>query len=114
VPAASRTLALSLAAATLLGGCKYSEALSKREWVVIFKPGATQEQHKLVLTACSNIPHVDPEPMGNGQLVSELASNVRFRVDKASDADLAKLSQCFGQARFASFVKSYDEPDTTH
>ncbi|MDX6226653.1 MAG: hypothetical protein QOI76_43 [Frankiales bacterium] len=114
MPAASRTLAVSLAAATLLGGCKYSAALGKREWVVIFKPGATQDQHKLVLAGCSNIPHVDPEPMGTGQLVSELASNVRFRIDKASDADLARLSTCIGQPAFASFVKSYDPTDFGH
>jgi hypothetical protein len=111
---ARRLTACLLVGATLLSGCKYSAALSKREWVVIFKPGATQEQHRLVLAACSNIPHVVPEPMGNGTMVSELASNVRFRVDKASDADLAKLSQCFGQEKFASFVKSYDQPDTSH
>jgi hypothetical protein len=109
-----RPLALTLAAVTLLGGCKYSEALSKREWVVIFKPGATQEQHRQVLAACSNIPNVVPEPMGDGKLVSELASNVRFRVDKASDADLAALATCFAQPQFASFVKSYDPTDFGH
>ena len=43
--------------------------------------------------------------MGNGKLVSELMSNVRFRVDKASDADLNKLAQC--SEKFA-FVQSYD------
>jgi hypothetical protein len=111
VPAARRTLALSLAAATLLGGCKYSAALGKREWVVIFKPGATQDQHKLVLATCGNIPHVVPEAMGDGKLVSELDSNVRFRIDKATDADLAKLSVCFEQF---SFVKSYDPTDFGH
>jgi hypothetical protein len=111
VPTARRTVALSLAAATLLGGCKYSAALGKREWVVIFKPGATQDQHKLVLASCSDIPHVAAEPMGDGKLVSELASNVRFRVDKATDADLAKLSVCFEQF---PFVKSFDPTDFGH
>ena len=114
MPFHRRSLALTLAAATLVSGCKYGAALSRREWVVIFKPGATQDQHRQVLSACSNIPHVLAEPMGNGTLVSELASNVRFRVDKASDADLAKLSLCFGQPQFESFVKSYDQPDTGH
>jgi hypothetical protein len=54
---------------------------------------------------------VVPEAMGDGKLVSELASNVRFRIDKASDADLAKLSVCFEQF---SFVKSYDPTDFGH
>jgi hypothetical protein len=110
----TRSVALTLATATLLGGCKYSEGLSKREWVVIFKPGATQVQHQQLLQACSNIPNVVPEPMGHGKLVSELASNVRFRVDKASDANLAALATCFGQPQFASFVQSYDPTDFGH
>lgn len=114
MPPAPRSLAALAAVLSLcvgLGGCKYSEALAKREWVVIFKPGATQEQHKLVLATCSDIPHVDPEPIGNGTLVSELASNVRFRVDKASDGDLNKLALCFEKF---PFVQSYDPTDTSH
>jgi hypothetical protein len=111
VSTARRTVALSLAAATLLGGCKYSAALGKREWVVIFKPGATQDQHKLVLASCGNIPNVVPEAMGNGKLVSELDSNVRFRIDKASDADLARLVTCFQNF---DFIKSYDPTDFGH
>jgi hypothetical protein len=103
-----------VAVGCLLSGCKYSQGLGKREWVVIFKPGATQLQHEEVLAACSNIPNVDPEPMGDGKLVSELDSNVRFRVDKASDADLAQLATCFGQPQFKPFVKSYDPTDFGH
>ena len=98
----------------MLSGCKYSKALGRQEWVVIFKPGATQQEHREVLAECTGIPHVDPEPMGDGTMVSELASNVRFEVDKASDADLAKLSGCLGQDKFASFVKSYDPTDFGH
>jgi hypothetical protein len=112
-----RLLACLLATASLLGGltgCKYSDALSKREAVVIFKPGATQAEHRLVLASCSDIPNAVPEPMGNGKLVSELDSNVRFRIDKISDADLAKLSLCFEQPQFESFIQSYDIPDTSH
>jgi hypothetical protein len=115
VPTAPRTAASALAFALLvtgLGGCKYSKALGEQEWVVIFKPGATQAQHRLVLASCGDIPHVAPEPMGNGTMVSELDSNVRFRVDKASDADLAKLSTCLAQ--FPTFVKSYDPTDFGH
>jgi hypothetical protein len=100
-----------LAAVLSLSGCKYSAALGKQEWVVIFKPAATQAQHQLVLAACSGIPHVQPEPIGNGRLVSELAANVRFRTDRATDADLAQLVTCF--QRF-DFIQSYDPTDFGH
>jgi hypothetical protein len=102
---------LALAAVTGVTGCKYGAALARREWVVIFKPGATQEQHRLVLATCGNIPNVVPEAMGNGKLVSELASNVRFRIDKASDGQLAQLVTCFQKF---DFIKSYDPTDFGH
>lgn len=105
-------IALTLAAVLGLAGCKYSDALDKREAVVIFKPGATQAQHRLVLASCSDVPDAVAEPMGNGTLVAELANNVRFRIDRISDANLAKLALCFG--RFPQFVKSWDIPDTSH
>jgi hypothetical protein len=111
--AARRALAgvLALASLTGLSGCKYGAALAKREWVVIFKPGATQDQHRVVLATCGNIPNVVPEAMGNGKLVSELDSNVRFRIDKATDGQLAQLVTCF--QRF-DFIKSYDPTDFGH
>ena len=59
--------------------------------MVIFKPGATQQQHQLVLASCGDIPNVVPEAMGNGKLESELAGNVRFRIDKATDGQLGQL-----------------------
>jgi hypothetical protein len=106
-----RTAALLLLAASVLSGCKYGAALSKREAVVIFKPGATQAQHRLVLATCGDIPHAVAEPIGNGQQVAELASNVRYRIDKIDDANLNKLVLCIRQF---DFVKSYDIPDTSH
>ncbi|BEP15687.1 hypothetical protein acdb102_39980 [Acidothermaceae bacterium B102] len=112
-----RVLACALVGASLLGGltgCKYGDALSKREVVVLFKPGATQAQHRLLLASCSDVANAIPEPMGTGTMVSELASNVRFRVDKASDAELAQLTECFQKPQFASFVQSYDIPDLSH
>jgi hypothetical protein len=106
-----RVAALLLVCATVLSGCRYSAALSKREVVVVFQPHATQAQHRLVLASCGNITDVAPEAMGNGQLPSELMSNVRFRIDHASDANLGRLYDCLLQF---SFVLTSDIPDTSH
>lgn len=110
---ARRTTAVVVALGALAGlsGCKYGAALAKREWVVIFKPGATQDQHRLVLATCGDIPNVVPEAMGDGKLVSELDSNVRFRIDKATDGQLAQLVTCFQKF---DFIKSYDPTDFGH
>ena len=92
----------------MLSGCKYGAALSKRELVVVFQPHATQDQHRLVLASCGNIPDAVPEPMGNGTLPSELMSNVRFRIDHASDANLGRLLTCIDQ--FRAFVHDHRHP----
>jgi hypothetical protein len=109
---AARIGALSLALLAASTSCKYSQALEKREAVVLFQPGATQAQHRLVRSACSGIPGVVVEPMGHGKQVAELASNVRFRIDKADDAQLAQLSLCL--RKYPDIVLSFDIPDASH
>lgn len=106
-----RVAATVLVGATLLSGCKYSDALSKRELVVVFEPHATQDQHRLVLASCGDITDAVPEAMGDGKLESELMSNVRFRIDHASDANLGRLLTCIKQF---PFVLTTDIPDTSH
>ena len=50
----------------------------------------------------SHVPQAIPEPLPTDHLASDLASDVRYRVDHASDGDLAKLQQCL--QRFLSVV----------
>jgi len=79
-----------------LTGC--NPALSKREIVVQFTPTATAQQHRDVLTRCAHAaPHTSPEPMVKSTYASTRVNDVRFRVDKANDHDLAQLYACLGK-----------------
>lgn len=91
---------VGLAAAGLLvlavSGCNAN--LSKREIVVHFTPQATDAQHRAAREACTGVaPHTTPEPIVHNQYPTSRITDIRFRVDKANDNDLAKLYNCLGK-----------------
>ena len=92
---AALTIAGSLLAAAGLGGCaKFDAALGKQEVVVQFKTGTTTAARLKVRSACSHIPEARPEAVPTSHLASDNLYNVIYRVDNASDAQLARLEQC--------------------
>lgn len=91
-----RALGLGAALVVLLTGCNAS--LSKREIVVHFTSDATEAQHAAARTACANAaPHASPEPIVHNKFASTRIDDIRFRVDKANDHDLAQLYNCLGR-----------------
>lgn len=91
----ARTAAALVSVALVASGCgAYGAALREQEVVVYFKPEATQAVHAAARAACSDIPNVSPEPMIKSKYKSDMVADVRFRIDNASDADLAKLYSC--------------------
>jgi hypothetical protein len=76
-----------------LAGCNAS--LSKREIVVHFTPTASDAQHVAARDACAAAnPKASPEPIVHTKFASTRIDDVRFRVDKADDHDLAQLYSC--------------------
>lgn len=77
------------------GGCaKFDAALSQQEAVVHFKAGTSNAARLKVRAACSRVPQAKPEPLPTDHKASDLLYDVRYRVDNASDAELAELQQC--------------------
>ena len=70
--------------------------------VVQFQPQTPNSVRLKVRAACSHVPQAIPEPLPTDHLASDLASDVRYRVDHASDGNLARLQQCL--QRFPSVV----------
>ena len=103
---ARRAAAAVVAAALLLpaaAGCaKFDAALGQREGVVSFKDGTPNATRLKVRAGCSHVPQAIPEPLPTDHMASDLLYDVRYRVDHASDADLARLQQCL--QRFPSVV----------
>jgi hypothetical protein len=88
--------ALAIAvAALLLGGCaKFDAALGKQEAVVQFKTGTPNATRLKVRAGCSHLPGAKPEALPTNHLASDNLYDVIYRVDDATDAQLARLTQC--------------------
>ncbi len=89
-------------ALTLTGCAAFDATFGQREAVVHFRPQTTNAVRLKVRAACSHVAQATPEPLPTDHLASDLSYDVRYRVDNASDADLARLTQCL--QRFPSVV----------
>ena len=79
-----------------LTGCNAS--LSKREVVVHFSSSATEAQHAAAREACATAtPKASPEPIVHNKYATTRIDDIRFRVDKADDHDLAQLYKCLSK-----------------
>ena len=91
------------ALAPAAAGCAaFDRTFGKQEAVVQFHPQTPNSVRLKVRAACSHVPQAIPEPLPTDHLASDLAYDVRYRVNHASDGDLAKLQQCL--QRFPSVV----------
>ena len=91
------------ALAPAVAGCAtFDRTFGKQEAVVQFQPQTPNSVRLKVRAACSHVPQAIPEPLPTDHLASDLASDVRYRVDHASDGNLARLQQCL--QRFPSVV----------
>jgi hypothetical protein len=89
-------LGLGAALLILLTGCNAS--LSKREIVVTFSSTATAAQHSAARDACASAtPKASPEPIVHNRYATTHIADVRFRIDKANDHDLAQLYKCLSK-----------------
>ncbi len=86
-----------------VAGCAtFDRTFGKQEAVVQFQAQTSNSVRLKVRAACSHVPQAVPEPLPTDHLASDMAYDVRYRVDHASDGDLAKLQQCL--QRFPSVV----------
>ena len=80
---------------TAVTGCaKFDAALGQQEAVVQFRNGTTNATRLQVRAACSHIPQARPEALPTDHKASDLLYDVIYRVDNASNAQIAELEQC--------------------
>jgi hypothetical protein len=72
----------------------FDATFGQREAVVQFRPQTPGAVRLKVRAACSHLPQATPEPLPTDHLAADLSSDVRYRVDNASDGDLARLQKC--------------------
>lgn len=93
LPAAGAGLAVVLAMA-MTGCAAFDATFGQREAVVHFRPQTSNAVRLRVRAACSHVARATPEPLPTDHLASDMSYDVRYRIDNASDADLARLQQC--------------------
>jgi hypothetical protein len=105
-PAAAAVLAAVLALALAGAGCaSFDATFGQRDAVVQFQPQTTNAARLKVRAACAHLPHATPEPLPTGQPATSLSYDVRYRVDKATDGDLARLQQCLQKFRSVAGIE---------
>jgi len=100
VRAATAGAVIAAAALAAAGCAQFDAALGKQELVVAFRAGTSPATIMKARAACSSVPNASPEPMPTSASATSAIYNVRFRIDHASDADIARLTQCL--SRFPS------------
>ena len=95
--AAVGVAAIGVATLPLSGCAKFDAAMSQQEAVVTFTAGTTQATMLKVRDACGKVAGATPEAIPTSINGTSGTYDVRFRVDQASDADIARLSKCLSQ-----------------
>jgi len=88
-------LAVSAVAPALAGCAKFDAALGQQQAIVSFRDGTPLAQKLTVRTACAKAPDVVAAPLPPDLSSSPYAlEQVTYQINKASDADVARLEEC--------------------
>ena len=98
---AAGTAVVAVTAAVALAGCsQFDAALGQRQAVVTFRPNTPVSQRLAVRSACGKVPDVRAQPVPSNLNSPYALQRLTFRVDHATNADIARLEKCL--ARFPS------------
>src|ERR1700704_4737629 len=104
--------ALIVLAATALAGCaQFDKALGQREAVVSFRSGTPVSQRLTVRSTCAKIPAGDAPPLPSDLSSPYALQQLIFRIDHASDADVARLETCLDKFPGVAGVTLQDSSD---
>jgi predicted Zn-dependent protease len=88
----------SILAGGLITGCSgFDKTFGQREAIVTFQQGTPRSIRMAVRAACSHVNQATPEPLPTDNKLSDYVNDVRYRIDKASDAELAQLETCLNK-----------------
>jgi hypothetical protein len=92
---------IAVVTAAALAGCsQFDAALGQRQAVVSFRTGTPVPQRLTVRSTCAKVPAVTAQPLPSDLSSPYALQQLTFRINHASDADVAQLEKCL--ARFPS------------
>jgi len=111
--AAAAGAAATVALAALLAGCsQFDRALGQRQAIVSFRPDTPLSQRLTVRSTCAKVPAVKAQPLPSDLNNSPYAlQQVTFRVDHASNADIARLETCLAKFPAVAGITLQDSTD---
>jgi hypothetical protein len=96
-----------------IAGCsRFDASLSKREAVVTFRSGTSVTQRVAVRSACAKVPAVTAPPLPADLTSPYALQPLTYRIDHATDADVAKLEECLAKFPSVAGVTLQDSSDT--
>jgi hypothetical protein len=100
-----------LAAAALAGCSQFDKALGQREAVVTFRSGTPVSQRLAVRSNCAKVHAVTAPPLPSDLSSPYALQRLTFRIDHASDADVARLETCLEKFPGVAGVTLQDSSD---
>ena len=101
-----------VAAVTVLAGCsQFNEALGQRQAIVSFRPDTPLSQRLTVRSACAKVPAVTAQPLPSDLNSPYALQQLTFRIDHASNADIARLEKCLARFPAVAGITLQDSTD---
>jgi hypothetical protein len=95
-------------------GCsQFDKALGQQQALVSFKDGTPVAVRLHVRAACDKLPNVTAAPIPTSVPLSSALSEVVYRVDNASNADLARLNECLAKFPSVQGMNIQDSSDNS-
>src|SRR5690242_10921762 len=100
-----------LAAITLAGCSQFDQALGQREAIVSFRSGTPVSQRLAVRSTCAKVHAVTAPPLPSDLSSPYALHQLIFRIDHASDADVARLETCLDKFPGVAGITLQDSSD---
>jgi len=109
---AAGTTAAAVALAALAGCSQFDAALGQRQAVVSFRPGTPLSQRLTVRSTCAKVPAVKAQPLPSDLNSPYALQQVTYRIDHATNADIARLETCLDKFPAVVGITLQDSSDT--
>jgi uncharacterized protein (DUF58 family) len=108
---AAMAAAAAVALAALAGCSQLDAALGQRQAIVSFRPGTPLSQRLTIRSTCAKVPAVKAQPLPADLNSPYALQQVTYRVDHATDADIARLETCLDKFPAVVGVTLQDSTD---
>lgn len=102
----------AVVAVAVLAGCsQFDAALGQRQAIVTFRAGTTVSQRLTVRSTCAKVPAVTAQPLPSDVNSPYALQQVTFKINHASDAEVAQLETCLAKFPAVAGVTLQDSSD---